>query len=88
MDGDKGNGKPTIEQVEHGLVLTLIYDQGTHQVAIGGAPMPLSLAMMIVDEGKRVLEEQRRLAMMQNLNAAAQRQAMAAKVAEQIFKKG
>jgi hypothetical protein len=43
-------------------VLTFTLDLTTHQVAIGGQPMPLTLAMMIAGEGMRILEEQRRVA--------------------------
>lgn len=41
-------------------VLTLTYDHQTHQVVIGGSPLPMSLGQMILSEAMRLLEEQRR----------------------------
>jgi hypothetical protein len=61
------NGVRKVEQ----SVLTLTYDHETHQVAIGGVPMPLSLAMMICGEGMRVLEEQRGVAAVRVLQQQA-----------------
>jgi hypothetical protein len=72
--GSNGNG--------HGerIVLALEYDPRTHQIAVGGTPMPLSLAQMICDEAQRVLAEQRRMAALQALQQAAADQAIARNV--------
>lgn len=58
MDNN-GNGGATVTGK---IVLELVYDCVTFQVAIAGQPMPISLAQMIVDEGARALAEQRRMA--------------------------
>ena len=42
--------------------LVLEYDGETHQVIIGGDPMPISLAQMICGEAQRVMDEKRRAA--------------------------
>lgn len=71
-EATNGNGKART------ITLALILDLETHQVGIGGEPMPLSLAQMICDEGARVLAEQRRIAVaqaMQQQMAEAQRTA-------------
>jgi hypothetical protein len=62
------------------ILLILGYDPRTHQVEIGGAAMPLSLAQMICDEAARVLAEQRRMAALVSLQQAAADQAIAQKV--------
>jgi hypothetical protein len=66
---DTGNQTRKDNGVEHHRVsvLELVYNHETHQVSIGGLPMPLSLAQMIAGEGLRVLEEQRRIAAAQML---------------------
>jgi len=64
--GGTGNGERGIEHHPVAL-LTLTLDLTTHQVAIGGQSLPLSLAQMIVGEGMRLLEEQRRMAAAQML---------------------
>ncbi len=59
-DGGGVHSKNTVE-----LILTMETD--TFQVTIGGDVMAISLAQMIVDEGARLLESQRRLAQAQML---------------------
>lgn len=71
-----GNGNGHGERI----VLALEYDPRTHQVTIGGMPMPLSLAQMICDEAARVLTEQRRMAAIAAMQQAAADQAIANKV--------
>lgn len=64
------------------MVLSFTLDLTTWQVAIGGQPMPLSIAQMIADEGMRVLAEQRKvgaaLALRQQLAEQAENEAVAA----------
>ena len=71
MADNAGNGESGVKRVQQS-VLSLIYDHETHQVSIGGVPMPLALAQMICDEGARVLEQQRRVAHMRALAQQAQ----------------
>ncbi len=62
-DGENDSGLVLDEK----LVLTLTYDPKTYQVTIGGTQMPMSLAQMILGEAARLLEEQRRVAVMRSL---------------------
>jgi hypothetical protein len=64
LNGDREHGVAHVKV----SVLELTYNHETHQVTIGGMPMPLSLAMMMLGEGMRVLEEQRRIAAAQVLH--------------------
>lgn len=71
-----GNGNGHGERI----VLALEYDSRSHQITVGGTPMPLSLAQMICDEAARVLAEQRRMAAIVALQQAAADQAIARNV--------
>ena len=62
MDNGADNGKENGVTHHPVAVLSFTLDLTTYQVAIGGQPLPLSLAMMIAGEGMRLLEEQRRTA--------------------------
>jgi len=62
LDNGAGNGKENGVTHHPVAVLSFTLDLTTFQVAIGGEPLPLSLAMMIAGEGMRLLEEQRRVA--------------------------
>jgi hypothetical protein len=70
------------------IVLELRYDCVSFQVSIGGEPMALSLAQMIVDEGARVLAEQRRLAAAMQLQKQMQEQAHAQEIARRVSGRG
>jgi hypothetical protein len=70
-NAEKGNGV-----TRHPVaVLSFTLDLTTYQVAVGGQPLPLSLAMMIAGEGLRILEEQRRVAAAMMLRQQLQEQA-------------
>ncbi len=86
--GDDGNPTRKDGGVEFRRVVVLAfeYDLDTHQVAIGGQPMPLSLAQMIAGEGMRVLEEHRKLAALQALQRAAADAALAERVRQDLSK--
>lgn len=87
MTGNGQNG-------EHGVthhpvaVLTFTLDLTTFQVAVGGQPLPLSLAMMIAGEGMRLLEEQRRAAAAMMLRQQLADQAANEAVAAALRKRG
>lgn len=72
-NGSNGDGVVHSHQVS---VLELSYDHVTHQVTVGGMPMALSLAQMILGEAGRILEEQRKIATVQALQRAAADQAL------------
>jgi hypothetical protein len=56
------NGESEGVRVPAKYRVTLVYDTATHQVAIEGDAIPISLGQMILDEGARVLEMTRRQA--------------------------
>lgn len=86
MSDGKSNGENGV--THHPVaVLTFTLDLTTFQVAIGGQPLPLSLAMMIAGEGMRILEEQRRLAAAQMLRQQLQEQAANDAVAAALRKR-
>ncbi len=86
MSDGKSNGENGV--THHPVaVLTFTLDLTTFQVAIGGQPLPLSLAMMIAGEGMRLLEEQRRMAAAQMLRQQLQEQAANEAVAAALRKR-
>lgn len=76
-DSGKGQAKRHTAGIslDPASVLTLTYDHATHQVAISGDAIPLSLGQMIVDEARRLLEEKRRLVTAQQIAATVRQQA-------------
>ncbi len=87
MDKTNGERKPERIELERISVLELTYNHTTCQVAIGGKPMPISLAQIILGEAMRLLEEQRRLALAQQLQQQAQQALENARIAEMVRNK-
>lgn len=60
-EGTRSNGH-TQQQQPIGLRLVLTYDPATYQVTLGGDPVPLALAQMMLAEVQEQLSIQRRTA--------------------------
>jgi hypothetical protein len=59
---NNGNGAGPDDGRPHELRLTLTMDMDTHAVQVGGDPMPMSLAQMMLHEALEQLNIQRRAA--------------------------
>lgn len=75
MIGNDSRNGSSEKPAGRSYTLALSYSEETHQVSIGGDPMPLSLAQMLCNEGLRVLEEQRRIAAARMVRDTLEREA-------------